>query len=121
MYHTQLYISMCSSSLLCLSLCGRAHVSVDAPEATGGRALSPLEVGPQAVMSQSTWVWETNSGLLQEQQMVLTSEPSSQPPSPSFSTWVLGTRPGPLTRLANTLLHGRLLSHLYFVFRDAVS
>ena len=64
-----------------LSLCGRAHVGMATPEAKEKGCF-----GSQAVMGQSTWVWEPNSGPLQEQQMVLTTEPSPQPPSP----WVPG-------------------------------
>ena len=36
--------------------------------------------------------WELNSGPLEEQAMLLTTEPSLQPPRDIF-TWVLGVRP----------------------------
>lgn len=75
--HTAIYLYV--FIYFVLSLCGSTHVGMDAPEARRGHALASLEVGSQAVMSQSTWVWEPNSGPLQEQQMLLTTKPSLQP------------------------------------------
>jgi hypothetical protein len=53
------------------------------------RVSNLMELELPAVMSHLAWCWELNSGPLQEQQVLLTTEPSLQLPPHFFEAWSL--------------------------------
>jgi hypothetical protein len=57
------------------------HTSVQVPMRLEKRVLDTQELELQMIMSHEIWVLELNSGSLEKQTVLLTTEPFFQPPS----------------------------------------